>query len=112
MELLNAWLQVVDAQFRARIRDESVPQRLLAWRRWPSRYSWMRRARCDVPRVLAQAARDPIAWQATIAPYIATLLVRGDVEEGVLKGPACRGSGSSGAGDRRAGSGPGSAGLA
>ena len=89
LELLNAWLQVVDAQFKsANTATESVPQRLLGMAQVAE--PLFVDAQGQVPMFLefwAQAARDPIAWQATIAPYhryrswFAAM-----VEEGVAEG--------------------------
>ena len=71
LELLNAWLQAVDGQLQAaNVIAESIPLRLQSMARAAQQV--FEDAQGQVPMFLefwAQAARDPTAWQATIAPY-------------------------------------------
>jgi AcrR family transcriptional regulator len=71
LELLSAWLQAVDGQLQtANVTTERVPVRLQGMARAAQQV--FVDAQGQVPMFLefwAQAARDPTAWQATIAPY-------------------------------------------
>ena len=71
LDLLNAWLQALDVQFQqANVTTEPVPVRLQSMARAAPQL--FEDAQGQVPMFLefwAQAARDPVAWQATIAPY-------------------------------------------
>lgn len=71
LELLNAWLRGLDAEFqRVNVTTEPVAVRLQGMARAAPQL--FEDAQGQVPMFLefwAQAARDPVAWQATIAPY-------------------------------------------
>jgi len=71
LELLNRWLAGLDARLdTACAAEPTVPERLLCMARMTQKV--FREASGQLPILLefwSQAARDPIAWQATIAPY-------------------------------------------
>jgi len=71
LELLNHWLAGLDARLdTACAAEPTVPERLLCMARMTQKV--FRETSGQLPILLefwSQAARDPIAWQATIAPY-------------------------------------------
>ncbi len=71
LELLNAWLQTLDKQLlEANGATESFPVRLQGMAQTAQQV--FEDVQGQVPMFLefwAQAARDPVTWQATIAPY-------------------------------------------
>lgn len=77
LELLNEWLNTIDAGFEA-VRKETVPETLLAFTDMlpgifaADTYAYVRRKCGHLLMFLEfwlQASRDEAVWQATIAPY-------------------------------------------
>jgi len=89
LALLEAWLADLDTQLaQARVLADTFPEAL---RRMVERSSSaFEIARGQVPLFLefwSKASRDPVVWQATIAPYRRyRMLIAGFVKEGVAEG--------------------------
>jgi AcrR family transcriptional regulator len=92
LELLKSWLSGLDAQMNAVVEGpHNVPQALIDMAGMMQNV--FRVANEQLPMFLefwTQSSRDPVVWQATIAPYrryqtFFTALVQNGVDEGSLK---------------------------
>ena len=92
LELLGSWLNALDAQARQALASDSpVPEVLLGMARMSRQV--LADAHGQLPMFLefwARAARDPNAWQATVAPYrryhsLFAEMIRRGVKEGSLR---------------------------